>query len=89
MATGACGINCDVCGLKVQGTCNGCQPGIELSDDAVTQHPCPVLKCAVGRGVAFCLRDCQDFPCTIMEETGFPFGLGYLSMHRQRMAEGH
>ena len=85
MATGACGINCDVCGLKVKGICPGCGPGTMFTVDSVAEIPCPVIKCAVGKGVAYCLSDCEDFPCTLLERGQFPFSAAYLGMHRQRM----
>ncbi len=88
MATGACGINCDVCGLKVKGICSGCQAGTEFAAEAVAKHRCPVLRCAVGKGVAYCLRDCPSFPCNTMEQADCPFSAGYLGMHRYRMGIG-
>lgn len=88
MATGACGINCDVCGLKVKGICMGCGPGTMFTVEAVAQHPCPVVKCAVGKGVAHCLKDCADFPCALLEQGQYPFSVAYLGMHRQRMGAG-
>lgn len=89
MATGACGINCDVCGLKVKGICLGCRAGTEWTEDAVAEHPCPILKCAVVKSVAYCLSNCSDFPCNTMEEASFPFSSAYLGMHRHRMGAGH
>jgi len=85
MATGACGINCDVCGLKVQGVCRGCNAGTAFTVEDVDQHPCDILKCAVRKNVAYCLKDCKDFPCALLEKGQYPFSAAYLGMHKQRM----
>lgn len=82
MPTGACGINCDVCDLKVKGICGGCDAGTRRAGDTAT--PCPVLQCAARKGVGHCMRDCGTFPCGIMQESAFPFSAAYLRMHRQR-----
>lgn len=89
MPTGACGINCDICGLKVKGICAGCRAGTDSTLEEVADHPCPIFKCAVGKGVAYCLRDCSDFPCSAMETGNYPFSAAYLGMHRYRMKAGH
>lgn len=87
MATGVCGINCDVCGLKTKNICGGCRPGTEFKVEDVTEHPCPLLKCAIGKGIAHCMRDCNDFPCAIIEKGNFPFSTGFIGMQKQRMAK--
>jgi hypothetical protein len=85
MATGACGINCDVCGLQVKQICPGCAPGTTLTVEMVAEAPCPILKCAVGKGIGHCTRDCADFPCTLMDQADYPYSAGYRGMFRQRM----
>jgi hypothetical protein len=85
MATGACGIDCDVCGLKVKEICPGCGPGTMFTVEAVAQFPCPILKCAVGKSIAYCPKDCSDFPCAVMEQADYPYSTGYRGMFRQRM----
>ena len=84
MPTGACGINCDVCGLKQNGTCPGCMAGTMWQAEMVKDHPCPVLKCAVEKKVEHCLSSCGEFPCQMMEQTNYPYSAGYIGMHRQR-----
>ena len=85
MATGVCGINCDVCGLKVKNICTGCKAGTEWSVAAIEGHPCPILKCAVEKSVAYCIRDCPKFPCNTLKEVDFPFSSSWLGMHHSRM----
>lgn len=96
MATGACGICCDVCGLYVRGICGTCGPGRgrEALGKAEIQErslgaPCPILACAMGRGIDHCSRDCPDFPCARFEGGPYPFSEGYLTMQRRRRAERH
>ena len=60
MPTGACGINCDVCKLKVVDICSSCGPG---DGDAAARKiqaqvrllgaPCPILACAQMRSVPY------------------------------------
>lgn len=45
---------------------------------------CLVLGCAVKRGVAYCMRDCEEFPCEKYFEWCFPYGKDYLEMHINR-----
>lgn len=45
---------------------------------------CLVLNCAVKRGIAYCMRDCPDFPCEKYHEWCFPYGKDYLEMHVER-----
>ncbi len=46
---------------------------------------CLVLDCAVRRGIAFCMRDCESFPCEKHYEWCFPYEREYLEMHKKRM----
>ncbi|MBI9082590.1 MAG: DUF3795 domain-containing protein [Desulfobacterales bacterium] len=91
MSTGACGINCDVCKLNLLGICATCGPGKspEAAKKCQVQEqllgaPCPVLACAVLKGVDFCLRDCAEFPCENFTAGPYPFGDGYLKMQTRR-----
>lgn len=94
MATGACGIQCDACALHARGICSTCGPG--TSPEAARKleaqvrllgGPCPILACAVERGVDHCPRDCEEFPCGIFASSPYPYSSGYLDMHRRRRAE--
>ena len=87
--TGACGLNCGACLLMVRGVCSACGGGVSdaAQDKLAAQRRllgevCPILDCAVRRGVAHCPRDCGDFPCDKFE--GYPFSDGFLQMQRRR-----
>jgi hypothetical protein len=61
MATGACGINCDVCRLNVLGVCSSCGPGTSMEAQQkmavqvrVLGAPCPILECAANRAIDYC-----------------------------------
>ena|GEM_PF-4885859 len=43
---------------------------------------CPVLECAMKRGMDFCLR-CADFPCGTHYEHGMPFSHRFLDMMKE------
>ncbi len=96
MPTGACGINCDVCRLKIQGICGSCGPARspEADEKMVVQErvlgaPCPILACAHRKGVSHCMKDCEDFPCNRLKDGGYPFSPGYLQMQERRWQERH
>ena len=69
----ACGLACEVCGLRDKGLCpiDGCVPG---TDPAAPQKaarfkaamggPCMILECAINKKVDHCTR-CDDFPCEV------------------------
>jgi len=91
MPTGACGINCDVCLLKIAGICSTCGPG--GSNEALAKmeaqvrilgEQCPILACAHFSDVRHCLRDCSDFPCQIFLNGPYPFSEGFLQMQSGR-----
>jgi hypothetical protein len=91
MATGACGINCDVCLLKVAGICSTCGAG--GSPEALAKmeaqvrmlgEQCPILACAHFTGIQYCPRDCSDFPCEIFQKGPYPFSEGFLQMQTGR-----
>jgi hypothetical protein len=94
MATGACGINCDVCRLNRDGVCSTCGPA--CGDLALKKigaqkrllgQACPVLECARINGVDYCLRDCAQFPCENFSQGPYPFSEGYLRMQQRRREE--
>jgi uncharacterized protein DUF3786 len=94
MSTGACGINCDACGLSLRGICTTCGPGnsreaIEklAAQERLLGSPCPILECAVREGIAYCSRDCDRFPCHAFRTGPYPFSRGYLDMQRRRRRE--
>lgn len=88
--TSACGIDCSVCRLKLQGSCSGCGPGksIEAKRKLAAQkrilgNTCAILSCAVLNNVDYCMRDCSMFPCSNYF-SGYPYGEQYLSMQKRR-----
>lgn len=91
MPTGACGINCDVCQLNVKEICSTCGPGNSqaatnklAAQVRILGSPCPILACAEMKQVAYCLRDCELFPCDNFENGPYPFSGGFLSMQSRR-----
>ncbi len=94
MPTGACGINCDVCGLNMSGLCSSCGPGTShearLKMEAQRRllgAACPILECAATNRVPHCLSGCEYFPCENYESGPYPFSQGYLTMQRRRRRE--
>lgn len=94
MPTGACGINCDVCRLNTDGTCSSCGSGTSpagqrklAAQEKLLGAPCPILACAVLNQVAYCLHDCDMFPCENFREGGYPFSRGYVDMQTRRRNE--
>ena len=91
MPTAACGINCDVCKLRLMEICSSCGPG--TSQQAINKieaqkrifgHPCPILACAQLNRIRYCMRDCQSFPCEVFVSGPYPFSEGYLNMQKRR-----
>ena len=94
MATGACGINCDVCKLNLLGTCSSCGPGKSLQAEkklAAQQRllggTCSILACANMNQVDYCMRDCNQFPCDNFSTGPYPFSKGFLNMQQRRLKE--
>jgi hypothetical protein len=94
MPTGACGINCDVCKLNLLGTCSSCGPGTSTQAAgklAVQQRllgsTCPVLDCARMNQIEFCMRDCNQFPCSNFTTGPYPFSKGFLVMQERRLKQ--
>lgn len=93
MATGACGIDCGVCRLNVEGKCSTCGPGTseEASRKIAAQvrllgEPCSVLECARKRRKAHCMKDCDEFPCDHFLRGPYPFSSSFLLMQERRRA---
>ena len=91
MPTAACGINCDVCKLRLMGICSTCSDGLskeaKLKLEAQTRllgQPCPILACARKNHIKYCLRDCRVFPCDNFSMGPYPFSQGFLSMQKRR-----
>jgi len=94
LATGACGICCDVCRLHLKGICSTCGPGTgdEAGGKLAAQErrlsqPCPVLACARFKRVDYCMRDCQDFPCDNFRSGPYPFSRSFIAMQERRKDE--
>jgi hypothetical protein len=95
MATGACGINCDVCQLNLLGQCSSCGPGRSdlaagksSAQKRVFGHPCAILECARLNHIDYCPRDCPSFPCDNFTGSTYPYGEGFLDMQRRRRCQG-
>ncbi len=93
MPTAACGIDCDVCKLRLMEICSTCGPGksADAQSKLETQkrilgNTCPILDCAVLNQIDYCMRDCELFPCNNFE-LGYPFSEGFLRMQSRRLAQ--
>lgn len=91
MPTGACGINCDVCKLRLLDICSSCGPGKSQeaqykleSQKLLLGDTCPILACAVLNRVDYCLRDCSIFPCENFSSGPYPFSQVFLGMQERR-----
>ncbi len=91
MPTGACGIACDVCKLKVADICSSCGPGDSVAAERKLEAqvrllgaPCPILACARMNRVPYCSRDCRSFPCENFSQGPYPYSEGYLAMQQRR-----
>ncbi len=91
MATGACGVACDVCKLKLLMICSSCGPGKSqlakaklAAQKRLLGAPCPILACAALKQVDYCLRDCELFPCENFVQGPYPFSQSFLDMQRRR-----
>jgi len=91
MPVGACGVACEVCSLRLLNICSSCGPGKSQTAKAklaaqrqLLGAPCPVLACAALKGVDYCLRDCDLFPCENFSQGPYPFSQSFLDMQRRR-----
>ena len=94
MPTGACGINCDVCRLNIDGLCSSCGSGTSpagqrklAGQEKLLGAPCAILACAILNRVDYCLRDCDSFPCDNFNTGAYPFSSAYLKMQTRRRTE--
>jgi len=94
MATGACGIDCNVCKLRLMGACSTCGSGksVEAQEKLAAQRrifggTCAILECAAMNGLAYCMRDCAAFPCENFEIGPYPFSQGFIQMQRRRIRQ--
>lgn len=95
MATGACGINCDVCQLNLLGQCSSCGPGKSdlaarksVAQRQILGYPCAILECARINHIDYCPRDCPSFPCDNFTGSNYPYGKGFLDMQQRRRGQG-
>ncbi len=52
-----CGLNCGLCGYRLQGNCNGC------FKDSFCAKVCPMAPCSVKHGgLQYCF-ECPEYPC--------------------------
>ena len=52
-----CGLNCGLCGYRLQGNCNGC------FKDSSCAAVCPMAPCSVRHGnLQYCF-ECPEYPC--------------------------
>ena len=94
MATGACGISCDVCKLNLLGTCSSCGPATSLEAEKklaaqlrLLGSTCSILACAKLNQLEYCMRDCHQFPCDNFSTGPYPFSQGFLTMQKRRLKE--
>ena len=91
MATGACGIDCSVCRLNLLGECSTCGSGKSVegakkrgAQERILGGACPILTCAMDKGVEYCPKDCDEFPCKRFRDNLYPYGEAYLNMQERR-----
>jgi len=94
MPTAACGIDCEVCKLNLLGTCSSCGPGTSLQAEkklAIQKQllgaTCAILACAHLNRVAYCMRDCGQFPCDNFHSGPYPYSKGFLNMQTRRLQQ--
>lgn len=95
MPTGACGINCDMCKLRLLALCSTCGPGKSTeaqrklaAQKAAFGGTCTILACAALNRIDYCLRDCHAFPCENFSAGPYPFSEAFLSMQDRRLNSG-
>ncbi len=52
-----CGLNCGLCGFRLQGGCNGC------FKDSFCAAQCPMAPCSVKHGNLQYYFECPEYPC--------------------------
>ncbi|MFH1350147.1 MAG: DUF3786 domain-containing protein [Pseudomonadota bacterium] len=95
MPTGACGIACDVCGLRLLDICSSCGSGLSIeaqkkidAQNRIFGMPCLILECAHNNRVEYCMRDCSQFPCHLFRKGPYPFSEGFIQMQERRRKDG-
>jgi len=83
---------CLVCRLFRQGKCGTCGGGTEAQAKLATQlsllgNVCPILQCAVQRGVGWCSADCDIYSCPKFVAGPYPLSEGYLRMQVRRRSQ--
>ncbi len=90
--TSACGISCSVCKMYKLEKCH-CFSGTDQRANAKLKRQkeilgdvCKILACAVTKQIAYCPRDCDDFPCDLFQSESrcFPYSQGFLEMIKFR-----
>ena len=94
MPTGACGINCDVCKLRLLGACSTCGSGKSkgasrklAAQERIFGGTCAILECARMNALDYCMRDCNEFPCENHRIGPYPYGESFLRMQARRLSE--
>jgi len=84
--TAACGVDCNVCGLKRDNKCEGCVPGdhpraLERSEEIkqIMGAYCPAMKCAAEKRVPYC-PSCDEFPCKLLYKWEIPYSKKLLDL---------
>jgi hypothetical protein len=96
MMPSACGIACEVCGVREKGFCppvDGCVAGtdpkapekLEKFKTAMGQS-CSILECAIKSKVDYCTR-CDQFPCEVHYQRGGPYSKQTLDMLKGILAK--
>jgi hypothetical protein len=85
MRIGACGLACGVCRLYLEKKCVGCLAGTKVK----RKPRCQILECAWKRKVAFCPKDCREFPCfEFYEGKGRPLSKERLNYFKKKLRAG-
>lgn len=89
MNVGTCGMCCDTCGLLSK--CMACGSAqskqAELKMEAQKKllgHACQFIECAREKGLEYCSRDCNDFPCEKYRGGPYPYSEGFIGMYFRR-----
>ena len=84
---GPCGISCSICRFCIHGQCRCRESEGPSPFKWAARHQCPVDQCAATRQIAFCARDCTDFPCPLLERT-MPYRWARLAAESATIAPG-
>jgi len=90
VVVGACGVCCSTCRFSKTLDCK-CSAGTEetAKNNVKTNWGgrgvlCLICKCAVEKKIAYCSKDCLEFPCQKFKEWYFPYGEAYINMCERR-----